>query len=262
MRRIDLIAHRRAWVLAGVGLFAVGLLFAVLRPAAGPDAPATNAPAAALNTARPAPAHPVVGSFRATFALANGAQVLLDYIDPQNYRFSSGIGGLETIVLGGNIYLRQPPTAADPALFYLVGTLVPQPDFRPRASPPPPMQPTTIPPAGVARWGNVGGVFDVQVPAAGPMGIPIDVTVAQSGRLASAQWYIASMLLPAMDMRLCGDAVQAVTTWWPQSLTAAGFAVVATGAGVRLDSPLGDAQILAIPDDAEIFAISTPRPRI
>lgn len=49
---------------------------------------------------------------------------------------------------------------------------------------------------------------------------------------------VSALLLPAMDMSLCGDGVQAVTTWWPLHLTAAGFAVVATLAGVRLDGPV------------------------
>lgn len=206
-----------------------------------------------LFTKLPPPAAPTVGSFSARFALQNGQQVALDYIDPRNYRFSTGGGRIETYVLDGGIFLRVAASEQQAEQLWYYGRVAAEPRFRPAIGASPTLRPTTVPAAGVAAWGNVGGVFDTRVANAGPMGTPIDATVAQIGRLASAQWYISAMLLPAMDMSLCGDGVEALTSWWPRGLTGAGFAVVATTAGVRLDGPLGDAPRLQLPRDSAVM---------
>jgi hypothetical protein len=188
---------------------------------------------------RPAPARPKPESLSVTFAAEGGNKVTLDYIDAQNYRFTTQNNALQTYVLDGRIYLYAPADAVQPERLWLYGRLDATPAQQVQTgSPQPALKPTTIPPAGVAAWGNVGNVSDVTVSISGPIGIPVDVTVAKLALLAHAQWAITTLLLPAMDMALCGDGVQATTTWWPQDLTSAGFAIVATSAGVRLDGPV------------------------
>lgn len=243
----------KRWItIAAAVLVLVGVMLVVgqrERPAVATDQAAISRP---LFTTLPPPAAPTVGSFSARFALQDGQQVALDYIDPRNYRFSTGGGRIETYVLDGGIFLRVAADGAQPEQLWYYGRVGAEPAFHPSAGGAPALRPTTVPPAGVAAWGKVGGVFDTRVANAGPLGTPIDATVAQIGRLASAQWYIAAMLLPAMDMSLCGDGVQALTSWWPRGLTGAGYAVVATTAGVRLDGPLGDAMRLELPKTGDV----------
>ncbi len=188
---------------------------------------------------RPAPARSKPESLSVTFAAEGGNRVTLDYIDAQNYRFTTEKGTLQTYVLDSKIYLYAPADAVQPERLWLYGRLDAAPARGVQTgSVQPVLKPTTIPPAGVAAWGAVGPVHDVTVSTSGPIGIPVDVTVAKLAPLAHAQWAIATLLLPAMDMALCGDGVQATTTWWPQDLTGAGLAIVATSAGVRLDGPV------------------------
>lgn len=214
-----------------IGLLGWQTLYPVAPAPGGPDGievPTVARPAAVL--AKPS-------SFSATFALENGDKVTLDYIDADNYRFSSQSGALQTYVLGGGIYLYAKADAAQPERAWYYGAIAPQ-TVRSLEKPEVRLRPTTVPARGVAAWGAIGPVADVDVPSAGSLGIAIEVTVAHHAQLADAQWSVANRLLSAMDMTLCGDAVQAVTQWWPTGLTGGGYAVVATSAGVRLDGPL------------------------
>jgi hypothetical protein len=202
---------------------------------------------------RPAAAAPRTGSFSTSFALENGDKVTLGYIDDRNYRFLIQNGAFQTYVLGGHIYLYAPADATQPERAWLYGKVAALPAHpqTPRSSVT--LHPTTIPAAGVAAWGAIGAFGDFDVHNAGQFGIAIEATVASNTPLSTAQWAITSMLLPAMDMSLCGDAVQAVTQWWPAELTGRGHAVVATSAGVRLDGAIRRASgPLALPG---IFAI-------
>lgn len=206
----------------------------------------------ALDGARPAPASTGPNSFSATFILENGDKVALDYVNERNFRFSSRNSTFQTYVLDGRIYLYAPADGAQPERAWLYGKIADLP-ARPAEPPAINLRPTTIPPAGVAAWGDIGALGDVAVASAGQFGIAIEATVADHSPLANAQWAIVTTLLPAMDMALCGDGVQAITQWWPAELTGAGHAIIATSAGVRLDGMIRPAKgSLALPGDFPI----------
>lgn len=206
--------------------------------ASGTRAPVDRAETLRWAKERPAPAQPKAESLSATFALEDGKTVTLDYIDARNYRFTTQNSVFQTYVLDGKIYLYAPADDTQPERIWLYGRLGAASSQAQADQAQPVLKPTTIPAAGVLAWGDIGPVYDVIVSRSGPIGIPVDATVARAPSLARAQWSIVTLLLPAMDMSLCGNGVQAVTSWWPQDLTGAGFAIVATSAGVRLDGPL------------------------
>jgi hypothetical protein len=54
----------------------------------------------------------------------------------------------------------------------------------------------------------------------------------------AAQAAIHEMLIPAMNMSLCGDGINTLTAWWPTGITKAGYAVLATTAGIRLEGAM------------------------
>jgi hypothetical protein len=237
----------RRWFIGAIaGIVATVGGGAFLRTTHRPDASIVNANSTVAP--RPAAVARRTGSFSASFALENGDKVTLDYIDDRNYRFSSQNGGFQTYVLDGRIYLYAPADATQPERAWLYGKVATLPAHPRVPRSPVTLHPTTIPAAGVAAWGAIGAVGDVEVKNAGQLGIAIQATVASNQPLSTAQWAITSTLLPAMDMSLCGDAVQAVTQWWPAELTGSGHAVVATSAGVRLDGTIHPASgPLALP---------------
>jgi hypothetical protein len=181
-------------------------------------------------------------SFSARFYVPGSPLVQLDYLDAQNYRFTTLGTGNETVVLQGRIYLvllPRPPYGGTEGVFWYGELAKPKSrstasggktSLAPRA--------TKVPTPGVAAWGNVGAVSDLTVARAGPIGIPIDMTVSRVKSLAAAQAAIHERLIPAMNMNLCGDGINTLTAWWPPSITNAGYAVLATTAGVRLEGPI------------------------
>jgi hypothetical protein len=80
---------------------------------------------------------------------------------------------------------------------------------------PPTLRATRTPAAVRAAWGNLNSLHDISIDRAGPIGIPIDLTIAARSPLASAQFAIHQRLRPAMGMALCGDAINNLTAWWP-----------------------------------------------
>jgi hypothetical protein len=117
-----------------------------------------------------------------------------------------------------------------------------------------------------AAWGHLEDLQDTSLPNAGPIGIPVDFTVSKQTPLAFAQLVMQQRLRPAMDMTLCGDAINNLTAWWPTTLTGAGYAIIATTAGIRLDGPIRAlARRPTLPNDMPIQdyrmpVVATPRP--
>lgn len=246
----------RGWVAVVAATAMVGAMAIAVnaRPGANQRPLAIAAPAAPQHelVTPPPTAVPGTDSFSARFALQNGQTVLLDYVDARNYRFSANAGQIQTFVLDGHIFLHVTADGAQAAQTYWYGNLAEPPPMHPLVGTMPSLSPTTVPAAGVAAWGKIGRVFDVSIANSGPFGTQMDATVARSAKLAAAQLSIVTMLLPAMDMALCGDGVQALTSWWPTTLTGTGYAVVATSAGVRLDGPMGKAGAIALPTTAPV----------
>lgn len=197
----------------------------------------------------------------AEFALADGSLVRLDYLNGQNFRFSANTGAIETLVVDGEIYLHVRENGAQPESLWRYGRLAAgssRSSVRRDAA----LRPTSIPPQGVALWGEVGQVFDVAVTASGPLHTPSDATVAKLQRLANAQWTIATTLLPAMNMAICGDGVQELTSWWDAALAGEGWAILATTAGLRLNGPVAAlSEIPVLPIGIEVRALPTAADR-
>jgi hypothetical protein len=210
----------------------------------GPASPSQETPASAATIPADAP-------LSAQFALANGRVVVLDYLDSDNFRLTDEASATETLIVGGEIFLHYPERDSRPERLWRYGRLATG-QAKPNSPEPVELRPTTLPPQGVALWGDVGKVFDVEVRSSGPLGTPTDATVARLPELANAQWRIATRLTPAMDMSLCGDGVQLLTSWWDPALAGAGWAILATSAGVRLDGAISKlSQIPALPAGLE-----------
>ncbi|MGL5002976.1 MAG: hypothetical protein ACRDAM_08550 [Casimicrobium sp.] len=191
----------------------------------------------------------------ARFHMPGGALVQLEYWDEKNYRLTPAGDAFATLVSNGKIYL-EPLTVADTPTAYWIGQLlnsVPREihvvaetgfDYAPA------LRPTTIPIAGQAAWGVTGAVHDVALPIASVAAAPSlttarkdegarsTLTVSKWSPLARAQHAIASRLPASMDMNVCGNSVRQLVASWNVGLTANGFAVLATDAGVRLDGGL------------------------
>jgi hypothetical protein len=181
--------------------------------------------------------------FSATFYVPGSGNVQLDFFDESNFRLaafaSTQSAASETIIVDGNIYLLLParPPLAETSGLLRIGALA-----RRSAVPPlsaaPALRKTRTSDAVLAIWQIGGSVQDASVARAGPIGVPIDVTLAKHAALARAQFVIYQTLRPAMDMSLCGDGINSLTAWWPPEITGAGFAILATTAGVRLDGAI------------------------
>jgi hypothetical protein len=170
----------------------------------------------------------------ARFAYPNARTVQLDYLDQRNFRLADDTQSSETLAIDGRIYLHIFKSADRGEEVWRFGSLkTPQPDDT--RAPMPKLQPTLIPPQGVAQWGIAADVFDVTMTTPESPEFQHDASIAKLPALARAQWVIAASLLPAMNMSLCGNAVEQVTRSWNVSLTRAGWAVLATSDGFRLD---------------------------
>jgi hypothetical protein len=199
----------------------------------------------------------VDSSLSAEFALANGSTVRLDYLNSRNFRLAADTGAIETLVVDGQIYLHVRENGGQPESLWAYGRLAPEP-LRTTARREVALHPTGIPPQGVALWGEVGQVFDVTVIASGPLHTPSDATIAKLHGLANAQWRIATTLLPAMNMSVCGDGVQQLTSWWDPALASEGWAILASSAGVRLNGPISRlSQIPVLPTGIEARPLPT-----
>lgn len=190
-------------------------------------------------------------SFTAQFE-APGGHVQLDYADPDNFRFRTDTAGLETTVINGDIYVVWP--SGSRLVAWHVGHLkpiAPSPKNRLLSTG---TRPTAATAAAVNAWKLKNPPRDLDLAAAGPFGSPMTFTVAPQPKLAAAQRNIADRLNTAMDMSLCGDAVSAVTAWWPAQVTGSGYAILATAGGIRLGGPLAPlAEKPRLPDRAEII---------
>lgn len=223
-RRTDAIAPRaRRWA----ALLAAGLALGALGGCAEPPAP-----------------------FSATFVFPHGASVVLDYWGERDFRFASPRGGAQTWVLDGQIHIVVAPSLgfAGRGQVFLVGELLSRPD--PAATiadegwtwgPPPAGQPDPMP-----------GVTVRTARAATPTSpaSPVEIVVAEERRLAAAQFVVDRTLRPAMDMTLCGDAVNALVASWPAAFTGSGWAAIGAMAGPRIDGSLRPAPPRPeLPDD-------------
>lgn len=179
--------------------------------------------------------------FTAIFHVPGSGRVQLDFFDEQNFRLVSYAPNQstanETIIVDGRIYLLLParPPLAETSGLLRIGALA---TATPRSYAAPTLRKTRTPEAVLTLWQIGEPVQDASVTRAGPIGIPIDVTLARHAALAHAQFAIHQRLRPAMDMSLCGDGINNLTAWWPPEVTGAGLAILATTAGVRLDGPI------------------------
>jgi hypothetical protein len=206
-------------------------------------------------------------SFSARFYVPGSPIVQLDYVDEKNYRFATTGTGIETLVLQGRIYLvllPRPPLSGTEGVFWYGELAKPKSRSLPSdGTMPLALRATKVPPLGVAAWGNVGAVGDVTIAQAGPIGIPIDMTVGRVKALAAAQSAIHERLIPAMNMSLCGDGINTLTAWWPPAITNAGYAVLATTTGVRLEGQIKPlTQRLSLPANMPIqdYRLPTAKP--
>ncbi|MGL4574847.1 MAG: hypothetical protein ACRCV9_08670, partial [Burkholderiaceae bacterium] len=145
-------------------------------------------------------------------------------------------------IVDGKVYLLEAGQGAAAARALWVSTLKTQADAVSGARPL--LEPTRLAQEAVDTWSLPVAVHDITLPR-GPLGAPVRLAVAQVAHLAYAQWVVDQQLRPVMDMSLCGDAVNQLTTWWLPQITGAGYAVLASAAGIRLDGPL--AQLAARP---------------
>lgn len=179
--------------------------------------------------------------FTATFHVPGSGRVQLDFFDAQNFRLASFAPNQsvanETIIVDGRIYLLLParPPLAETSGLLRIGALADAPR---RTYTAPTLRNTRTPEAVLNLWQIGEAVQDASITRAGPIGIPIDVTLARHAALAHAQFAIHRRLRPAMDMSLCGDGINNLTAWWPPDVTGAGYAILATTAGVRLDGAI------------------------
>jgi hypothetical protein len=181
-------------------------------------------------------------SFTAQFHEPGNGLVQIDFVDENNIALTATGTQNQTLVVDGQIYLLLPartPYSETTGLLH-IGSLVVIPKApRPVNATAPTMLRATRTPAAVrAAWGNLNSLHDVSIDRAGPIGIPIDLTIAARSPLASAQFAIHQRLRPAMDMAICGDAINNLTAWWPPTLTGAGYGIIAITAGIRLDGPI------------------------
>lgn len=188
-------------------------------------------------------------SFSATFATPRGAHVVLDYWGERDFRLASPRGGVETWVVDGRIHLVIAPSLAfgGRGRTIVVGDLAERP-----ARPPPP---------GTDAWswsapspGGASGLPGVVLrEVRGGPGAAPSLQVADEPRLAEAQFTIEQTLRPAMDMALCGDAVNALLAAWPAALTGRGWAAVGSPSGVALEGALRPAPArVGLPADHDL----------
>jgi hypothetical protein len=180
--------------------------------------------------------------FTATFYVPESGRVQLDFFDERNFRLTSYANREsiqnETIIVDGTIYLLLPPRPpfAETNGLLRIGALVARPANAPTFTPT--LRITRTPTAVLKIWQINADVKDASLSRAGPIGVPIEVTLARHPMLARAQFAIHQTLRPAMDMSLCGDGINNLTAWWSPDATGAGYAILATTAGVRLDGAI------------------------
>lgn len=234
-------AHAPA--LAAFAVVVAGLAVYTLRqpqPVEGAASAPWNGAAAARRATAAAPSvpHPVAATrpIEADFRLGTGRIVRLTFEDRDNFRLELRGGDMSTLVLDGQVYLHfRPSPGAAARLLWVAGLGDGRVDEEAVALP---RLPQSMPPAVVRTWQATGPVFDVAVPASGPFGAADRVTVTPDAALAAAQATIATRLVPAMDMTLCGDAVGELVSWWPARVAGAGLAIVGTASGISLARPV------------------------
>lgn len=178
---------------------------------------------------------------RADFAFANGRTIRLDFFDRSNFRLLADGQSSETMAIDGEIYLHIRPLVNQAERLWRFGELNRQP--RTKLVLLPKVRPTLIPAEGIAHWGVETPVYDVTMTAEGTPGLQLEATIAKAPALAWAQWTVATSLLPAMDMSICGNGIELLTRSWNADLTGQGWAVLATSDGFRLDRPVQDLMV-------------------